>query len=184
MTYAALGASALVCALAIWAAARPLQRESISTLLRRVSPTARRGWAVADILAVALAVFGVVGLATRSLEGPLALATPTLVAVAAGLVASRLAVTVAAAAGRARVRRGQVGPALTALALQRRPSLRKVVTVVGWRRPSPSSPPTPCSLPTATARRGRSWRWGPLPCSSPTAGSPPSSLMRWRAIDP
>ncbi|HET6694094.1 MAG TPA: FtsX-like permease family protein, partial [Pedococcus sp.] len=131
MTYAALGASALVCAVAIWAAARPLQRESISTLLRRVSPTARRGWAVADILAVALAVFGVVGLATRSLAGPLALATPTLVAVAAGLVASRLAVTVAAAVGRARVRRGQVGPALTALALQRRPSLRKVVTVVG-----------------------------------------------------
>jgi putative ABC transport system permease protein len=131
MTYAALGASALVCAVAIWAAARPLRRESISTLLRRLSPTARPGWAVADILAVALAVFGVVGLATRSLEGPLALATPTLVAVAAGLVASRLAATVAGAVGRARVRRGRVGPALTALALQRRPSLRKVVTVVG-----------------------------------------------------
>ena len=79
---------------------------------------------------MALAAFGLIGLATGSLEGPLALVTPTLIALAAGLVASRLAVPIAGASGRANLRRGRIGPALTAFGLERRPTLRKVVTVV------------------------------------------------------
>ncbi|GAA2739190.1 hypothetical protein GCM10009867_34260 [Pedococcus aerophilus] len=126
----AVGLAALVCAVAIVVAVRPLQRQAISALLRRVSPGRAGAFAVVDILAVALAVFGIVGLATRTLTGPLALLTPTLVALAGGLVVSRLAVPVARATGRANLSRGQIGPALTAFGLQRRPAMRKVVTVV------------------------------------------------------
>jgi hypothetical protein len=126
----ALGASAVVCALAIWLAARPVQRLTVSALLRRVSRERARAFGIVDILAVALAGFGLVGLATGTLEGPLALVTPTLIALAAGLVASRLAVPIAGASGRVNLRRGRIGPALTAFGLERRPTLRKVVTVV------------------------------------------------------
>jgi putative ABC transport system permease protein len=126
----ALAASAVVCAIAIWLAARPVQRLTVSALLRRVSRERARAFGIVDILAVALATFGLIGLATGSLEGPLALITPTLVALAAGLVASRLAIPVAGASGRANLRRGRIGPALTAFGLERRPTLRKVVTVV------------------------------------------------------
>ncbi|HEY3534989.1 MAG TPA: FtsX-like permease family protein [Pedococcus sp.] len=124
-------AAAVVCALAIWLAVRPVRRLTVSELLRRVAPQRGRAFGVVDLLAVALAVFGLVGLATHSLSGPLALMTPTLVALAAGLVASRLAIPVAGASGRAQLRRGRVGPALTAFGLQRRPAMRKVDTVVG-----------------------------------------------------
>jgi hypothetical protein len=130
LSLVALAVAAAVCAASIWLAARPVQRQTISTLLRRVVPTARSGLGIVDVLAVALAVFGLVGLATRSLDGPLALITPTLIALAAGLVASRLAVPIAAAMGRVRLGRGHVGAALTAFGLERRPALRKVVTVV------------------------------------------------------
>jgi hypothetical protein len=124
-------AALLVCALAIWLAVRPVRRMTVSALLRRVAPQRGRALGVVDVLAVALAVFGLVGLATQSLSGPLALMTPTLVALAAGLVASRMAVPIAGASGRVQLRRGRIGPALTAFGLERRPALRKVVTVVG-----------------------------------------------------
>ena len=126
----ALAASAVVCAVAIWLAARPVQQLTVSALLRRVSRERARAFGIVDILAVALAAFGLIGLATGSLEGPLALVTPTLIALAAGLVASRLAVPIAGASGRANLRRGRIGAALTAFGLERRPTLRKVVTVV------------------------------------------------------
>lgn len=125
-----LAAAALVCLFAIVVAVRPLQRQSISALLRRVAPQRRRGLGVIDILALALAVFGLIGLATGTLKGPLALLTPTLIALAGGLLASRVAVPVARAVGRTQLGRGKVGPALTAYGLERRPALRKVVTVV------------------------------------------------------
>jgi putative ABC transport system permease protein len=126
----ALAASAVVCAVAIWLAARPVQQLPVSALLRRVSRERARAFGIVDILAVALAAFGLIGLATGTLEGPLALVTPTLIALAAGLVASRLAVPIAGASGRANLRRGRIGSALTAFGLERRPTLRKVVTVV------------------------------------------------------
>ena len=130
LAVAALGAAAVVCALAIVVAVRPLQRQTISALLRRVAPGRAGAFAVVDVLAVALAVFGLVGLATGTLTGPLALLTPTLIALAAGLVVSRLAVPVARSTGRTNLARGRIGPALTAFGLQRRPAMRKVVTVV------------------------------------------------------
>jgi hypothetical protein len=124
-------AAVVVCALAIWLAVRPVRKLTVSVLLRRVAPQRGRALGLVDVLAVALAAFGLIGLATHSLSGPLALMTPTLVALAAGLVASRLAVPIAGASGRAQLRRGRIGPALTAFGLERRPAMRKVVTVVG-----------------------------------------------------
>ncbi|SES07544.1 FtsX-like permease family protein [Pedococcus cremeus] len=128
--YAAVGLAAVACAGAIWLAARPVQRLTVSSLLRRVAPERSRAIGVVDLLAVALAAFGIVGLATRTLDGPLALLTPTLIALAAGLVVARLVVPAAAAAGRGFQRRGRIGPALAAYGLERRPGPRKVVTVV------------------------------------------------------
>ncbi|WP_270886612.1 FtsX-like permease family protein [Pedococcus sp. 5OH_020] len=127
---AGLATAALVCVVMIRLAASPVQRLTISALLRRVGGERRRRVGLVDALAVALAAFGVIGLGTGSLQGPLALMTPTLVALAAGLVTSRLVVPVVAASGRANVRRGRVGAALTAFGLERRPALRTVVTVV------------------------------------------------------
>lgn len=123
-------AAAVVCALAIWLAARPVRRLAVSALLRRVAPPRGRALGIVDILAVALAAFGLVGLSTGSLNGPLALITPTLIALAAGLVASRLAVPLAGASGRANLKRGRIAPALTAFGLERRPAMRKVVTIL------------------------------------------------------
>lgn len=128
--FAALLLAALACAVAIWLAARPVQRLTVSSLLRRVAPERSRSVTVVDALAVALAVFGIIGLATGTLEGPLALLTPTLVALAAGLVATRVVAPVAGAAGRRNQQRGRVGHALTAFGLERRAGPRKVVTVV------------------------------------------------------
>ncbi|GAB3434877.1 hypothetical protein GCM10027517_03440 [Phycicoccus ginsengisoli] len=128
--FAALAVAAVACAVAIWLAARPVQRLTVSSLLRRVAPERSRAVGVVDVLAVALAVFGVIGLATGTLEGPLALLTPTLIALAAGLVATRVVVPVAGAAGRRNQQRGRVGHALTAFGLERRAGPRKVVTVV------------------------------------------------------
>ncbi|HEY7722360.1 MAG TPA: FtsX-like permease family protein [Pedococcus sp.] len=130
LTVVAVAAAAAVCVLAIWVAARPVRRQSVSALLRRVAPAERRGVGVVDLLVVALAVFGLIGLATGTLDGPLALATPTLIALAAGLLASRLAVLLAGASGRAALSRGRVGPALTAFGVERRPAMRNIVTVV------------------------------------------------------
>lgn len=128
--FVAVALAAVACGVAIWLAARPVQRLTVSSLLRRVNPERSKAIGIVDVLAVALAAFGVVGLATKSLEGPLALITPTLVALAAGLLVARVVVPVAAASGRANLARGRIGTALTAFGLQRRPGPRKVVTVV------------------------------------------------------
>src|SRR5436309_2100140 len=53
------------------------------------------------------------------------------VALAPGLVASRVVAPLAGSSGRASLKRGRIGPALTAFGLERRPAMRKVVTVVG-----------------------------------------------------
>ncbi|HEY7719134.1 MAG TPA: FtsX-like permease family protein, partial [Pedococcus sp.] len=131
LTLAAVVAAGLVCAGAVWLAARPVRGQSISALLRRVAPAERRGPGLVDLMVAAVAAFGLLGLATGTLTGPLALVTPTLVALAAGLLATRLAAPLAGASGRSALGRGRVGPALTAFGLERRPALRRVVTVVG-----------------------------------------------------
>ena len=86
-TFVAAVLSLVVALLAVAVVARPTLREPISTLLRRVPPR-RAGWAVGvvDAVVVAVAAAGLVTLLSGNLSGPLALATPTLIALALGLV--------------------------------------------------------------------------------------------------
>ena len=78
----ALVAAALSLA-AVLLATRTATREPIVALLRRV-PVRRHGWAlgVADAIVVAVAAAGVLALVSGNLSGPLALATPALLALA------------------------------------------------------------------------------------------------------
>ncbi len=98
-----------VAVLAVVLVARPTLREPISTLLRRVPPR-RQGWAVGvvDAVVIAVAVAGLVTLASGNLSGPLALATPTLLALALGLVLAHVLVPLADLAARRLTRRGRV----------------------------------------------------------------------------
>jgi putative ABC transport system permease protein len=127
----ALLTAGLVAMGAVWLAAQPVLNEPISSLLRRVAQArASRRLPVVDIVVAALATAGLVGLATTSDAGPLALMTPTLLSLAAGLVVAHVLVRAAASTGAANVRRGRVGPALTAYQLARRPAVRKVLTII------------------------------------------------------
>lgn len=120
-----------VVSLTVLAAVRPVSREPVSALLRRV-PTRRAGWGMgmADALVVAAAGAAVVAFATGGLSGPIALAAPSLLALAVGLVLAHLLVPIAAGAGRGLLRRGHVGAGLSALQVARRPATRRVVAVV------------------------------------------------------
>lgn len=127
----ALVAAAAVALCAVWLAAQPVLSEPISSLLRRVAQArASRRLPVLDIVIAALAVAGLAGLATSSEAGPLALMTPTLLSLAAGLVVAHLVVRAADSSGRRHVRRGRVGPALAEYQLARRPAVRKVLTII------------------------------------------------------
>lgn len=127
----ALVVAAAVALCAVWLAAQPVLSEPISSLLRRVAQArASRRLPVVDIVIAALAVAGLAGLATSSEAGPLALMTPTLLSLAAGLVVAHLVVRAADSSGRRHVRRGRVGPALAAYQLARRPAVRKVLTII------------------------------------------------------
>lgn len=127
----ALGVAALVCLVSVAIAVQPVKREPISALLRRVAATrGRGGWSMTDVILVTLAVAGIVGLATGTMTGPLALLTPTVVSLAVGLLLARVLALLAAGAGQRRLDRGRVAAALAAFQLARRPALRKVLTIV------------------------------------------------------
>lgn len=123
--------AALVSLLTTLLATRPAAREQVSALLRRV-PERRGGWTlgVADAVAVAIALAGLVAVASGNLSGPLALATPMLLALAVGLVASHVLVPASAVVGRRLLGRGRVAGGLTALVVSRRPAVRRAVAIV------------------------------------------------------
>ncbi|GAA1894123.1 FtsX-like permease family protein [Lapillicoccus jejuensis] len=127
----AAAGSLLVAVLALAVVVRPTVREPVATLLRRVPPR-RRGWAVGltDAVVVTVAVAGVASVVTGNVSGPLVLLTPTLLALAAGLLLAHVLVPAAAALGAAFVRRGRVAGAVTALQVARRPAVRRVVTII------------------------------------------------------
>lgn len=128
---AAVALAGVVCLGSVAIASQPVMREPISSLLRRVGAiTGRRGWSMTDLVVVTLSVAGIVGLATKSMAGPLALLTPTVLSLAVGLLLARLLAVLAARSGEGRLARGKVGSALAAFQLARRPALRKVVTIV------------------------------------------------------
>jgi hypothetical protein len=108
-----------------------VSREPVASLLRRV-PARRVGWRVgaADAVVVAVAIVAVVNVTSGSAQGPLALATPTLLAVAVGLVLAHLVVPVATVLGRSMLAHGHLGTGLSALQIARRPATRRAVAVL------------------------------------------------------
>ena len=159
----ALVAAAVVGLCAVWLAAQPVLSEPISSLLRRVAQArASRRLPVVDIVVVALAVAGLAGLATSSEAGPLALMTPTLLSLAAGLVVAHLVVRAADSSGRsARAARSR---GTGARGLPARPpagSAQGPDHHHRGHRPRRLRGQRRRRSPTATARPGRSWR--PVP---------------------
>ncbi|MFW5468874.1 FtsX-like permease family protein [Knoellia sp. CPCC 206435] len=127
--------AALVAGLAslavVYAAARPVLREPIASLLRRVPPaTTARTLRVGDVVLVVLAAVGIVGIVTGQVTGPMAILTPTLLALAAGAVLGAVVVVAATTLGRRALDRGGLGTALAGLAVARRPTTRHVLLVV------------------------------------------------------
>lgn len=123
--------SLVVALLAVAVVARPTLREPISTLLRRVPPR-RAGWAVGavDAVVVAVAAAGLVTLLSGNVSGPLALATPTLIALALGLVLAHVLIPLADKTARRLTARGRVVGGLTAVQVARRPAVRRIMAII------------------------------------------------------
>ncbi|KRE39317.1 hypothetical protein ASG73_03015 [Janibacter sp. Soil728] len=115
--------------LTVHLAARPVLREPVNDLLRSVRPGAAAGPPVVEAVIVVLAVIGVAGLATGALSGPAALATPTLLAIAVGVLAAHLVPRLAAARARSAMRRGRVATAVAGHSIARRPAARRILVV-------------------------------------------------------
>jgi hypothetical protein len=123
---------ALVAGLAsILVALRPVVRQPVATLLRTV-PVRRHGRALTtvDVVLVTIAVAGLVATLTGDGRGPLAIVTPTLLAVAVGLLMAGVLVLAAGPAGADALRRGRIAFGLAALQVARRRIAVRLVPVV------------------------------------------------------
>ncbi|GAA4126202.1 hypothetical protein GCM10022415_33910 [Knoellia locipacati] len=115
----------------VYAAARPVLREPIASLLRSVPPaTTSRNLRVGDVILVVLAAVGVIGIVTGQITGPMAILTPTLLALAAGALLGVVVVLLATRLGRRALDGGRLGSGLAGLAIARRPTTRHVLLVV------------------------------------------------------
>ena len=83
-----------------------------------------------DVVVAVVATVAVVGLVSGDVDGPSALLTPVLLALAVGLVSAWLLRRAATGAGRRALARGHLATGLAALSLARRPALRHVLVVV------------------------------------------------------
>lgn len=127
----ALAAAVLVLVATTLLAASRVARIPVDALLRR-SSTVRRGWRVGALDAVLITGCGVVVAAflTGSLNGPAALIAPAVVALLVGLLLAHVLTPLAAATGRALLRRGRARLGVGFLEAARGPALRSTVTVV------------------------------------------------------
>jgi putative ABC transport system permease protein len=125
-----VGVAVVGCLVAVYLAARPVLREPVAALLRRVPPATGRGLGVLDVVVVVVAVLALAGIVTGDVEGPTALLAPVLLALAVGLLGAALLRRVAARAGRRALEHGRLANGIAALSLARRPSLRHVLVVV------------------------------------------------------
>ena len=116
--------------LAVRTVSRPVLREPVGALLRRVPPQASRGLGLLDVVVVVVAALGVVAVVSGDVEGPTALLTPMLLALAVGLLGAALLRRLAARAGQLALASGRLATGLAALSLARRPALRHVLVVV------------------------------------------------------
>lgn len=125
-------ALALVAGLgSILIALRPTVRLPVATLLRTV-PVRRHGRALTtfDIVLITIAVAGLVATLTGDGRGPLAIVTPTLLAVATGLLIAGVLVLTAGALGASALRSGRIAFGLAALQVARRRVAGRLVPVV------------------------------------------------------
>jgi FtsX-like permease family protein len=110
---------------------RAVIRQPISTLLRRIVPR-RRGRTIGliDVIVIVVASAGLLGALTGGGRGPLPVLTPSLLALAVGLTFAHLLLPTAGLISRQALRRGQLGLALGALQVARRPAVTRIVAVV------------------------------------------------------
>ncbi|MER7071391.1 FtsX-like permease family protein [Terrabacter sp. NPDC000476] len=129
--YAAAGLALVAGVGAVVVTSRPVLREPIPSLLRRIPPR-QRGFAIGllDAVIIAVAAAGVVAIVTGDVSGPVAMATPALLALAVGLLLALLLVPVAGGVGRLALGRGRAVTGLTAVQVARRPAVRRVVAIV------------------------------------------------------
>ena len=101
-------------------ALRPVVRLPVASLLRTV-PVRRRGRAFStfDVVLITLAVAGLAATLTGDGRGPLAIVTPTLLAVAVGLALAGVLIAASGPVGGAALRRGRLAFGLAALQVAR-----------------------------------------------------------------
>lgn len=127
---AAAAVTVLELLLVAWGGRRTARRP-VADLLRRVpSRITRRRVGVLEAAAGAMALSGVAVLRSGAADNPLAVITPALMALVAGLVLSRLAGGVATWAGRRALWRGRLATGLAGLQIARRPGARRAVILL------------------------------------------------------
>ncbi|HEX4726992.1 MAG TPA: FtsX-like permease family protein, partial [Jatrophihabitans sp.] len=110
--------------------ARPAAARPIGELLRSVPLRTGRPIAAAEAGLAVAALAGVLVALTGGKRSAVALLAPSLLAILAGLLLSRLLVAVARRTGQRALWRGQLALAMSALQAARRPGFRRVVTLV------------------------------------------------------
>ncbi|HEX8093566.1 FtsX-like permease family protein [Jatrophihabitans sp.] len=111
--------------------ARRATAQPIAQLLRTVAPTATgRGAGAAELALAVAAVAGVTVALTGDRNSAISLLTPGLIAILAGLLLGRLALWGARIAGHRALWQGRLAVAVAGLQAARRPSFRRVLTLV------------------------------------------------------
>lgn len=129
LVYAAIavGSVAVLSTVAQWRAARG----PVAELMRRTPARTKAVVAgLREVFAILLTAAAGYQITADARPSGVALLTPVLVAIAAGLVARRIVVLVAERAGRTALRRGRLNAAMFALAVARRPSLSRLLTLL------------------------------------------------------
>jgi hypothetical protein len=127
---AALVVAVVVALIVVQLQVRGVVRQPISSLLRRVVPRRRRALGVVDLCIIVFAVAGLIAALTGAGRGPLPVLTPALLALAVGLAFAHLLLPTAGLISRQAARRGQLGLALGALQVSRRPAVTRIVAAV------------------------------------------------------
>lgn len=125
----AAGLSLAAILLAVVLAVRPATREPVVALLRRVPPRRRRALGLVEACVIVLALVGVVTIVGGTVTGPLALATPGLLALAVGVALAALVVRVAASRADADQPPKALAARLATVQVARRPSVKRIVAV-------------------------------------------------------
>jgi putative ABC transport system permease protein len=128
--FAVLG-SGLAAVVVLAAVAWRTTGQPIGAMLRQVPPRrSRLGVGAVEAVIGALTVAGLVVIGSGSRDNPVAVVTPSLIGLLAGLIAGRLLVRVAPIVGRRALWRGHLDRAMAAFQLARRPGARLAVTLI------------------------------------------------------